>query len=299
MPGGSDDPELRLTRAVAGIAAWGQSFQSKRPIVDAIRSNLLPVCRSDARSKRWEWDETTRSSVWSRGASLPANLTAVLRRRIIDARHGTGDGLPLWSALGAAFTDLLAFWTEAIDEERLADLIQGMALIDAGSWNQERIDKSYQKFPQRYETPDIDTSQIYFVDDIPCGKLRVPKWLEPDFDAACELPRVYHLLKLCFVGGRLPRRPVKGESVWCTGKEPFSPDCLDVLAFLEGSRLVEAVQLAASRLRAKGYPAVLRDVDVEALPTNFNCGRLAAMMLIPVQHAGVCAALAIKPESTN
>jgi hypothetical protein len=30
-----------------------------------------------------------------------------------------------------------------------------------------------------------------------------------------------------------------------------------------------------------------------------QCQRLAAMMLIPVQHPGVSAALAIKPESTT
>ncbi len=84
-----------------------------------------------------------------------------------------------------------------------------------------------------------------------------------------------------------------------TGDEPFSPDCLDVLSLLEAGRLADAVQLAARRLRAKGYPAVLRDVDLASLVTNFDCRRLAGMMLIPVQHPGVSAALAIKPESTN
>ena len=50
---------------------------------------------------------------------------------------------------------------------------------------------------------------------------------------------------------------------------------------------------------AKGYPAILRDVDLASLVTNLDCRRLAGMMLIPVLHPGVSAALAIKPESTN
>ena len=64
--------------------------------------------------------------------------------------------------------------------------------------------------------------------------------------AACELPRVYHLLKLCFVGGRLPRRPVERESVRRTGDEPFPPDCLDVLSLLEATG-VDQVLLAVPR----------------------------------------------------
>ena len=295
-PDDIDDSERCLARAIAGIAAWGESSDPYRPAVDAIRSNLLPVRR---RGRAWQWDEISRSTVWSRGASLTANMSAVLRRRLIDAQRGKGDGLPLWSPQGATCADLLAYWNSDIDEARLAELIHGFALIDSGTWTQNGIDDWQQKRPERCETPDIDTSEIYFVDDIPCGKLRLPKWLEPDFDSACELPRVYHLLKLCFVGGRLPRRPVERESARRTGDEPFPPDCLDVLSLLEAGRLADAVQLAARRLRAKGYPAILRDVDLASLVTNLDCRRLAGMMLIPMRHPGVSAALAIKPESTN
>lgn len=293
------DPEaiqFRLARATAGIAAWGESSEPNRPAVEAIQSNFLPVRR---RGRAWQWDETSRSAVWSRGASLSANLASVLRRRLIDIQRGKGDGLPLWSQHGATFTDLLAYWNGAIDEGRLADLIHGLALIDPEKWDQDRIDDWQQQRPGRRETPQIDTSQIYFVDDIPQGKLRVPTWLEPDFDAACSLPRVYHLLKLCFVGGRLPRRPVEGEAARRTGDEPFPPDCLDVLSLLEAERLADAAQLAARRLRAKGYPALLRDADIAGLPMRLDCRRLASMMLIPVEHPGVSAALAIRPESTT
>ena len=309
----ANDADLRLARAIAGIAAWGESSDPKRSAVEAIRSNLLPVSRSNRHSKLWNWDATSRSAVWSRGASLTTNFIAVLRRRLIDAQRGSGEGLPLWSSHGASYADLLTYWKGDIDEGRLAELIHGFALVDSGRWNQDDINDWQQQRQERCETPDIDTSQIYFVDEVPRGKLRVPTWLKTDFDSACELPRVYHLLKLCFVGGRLPRRPVERESVRRTGKEPFVPKCLDVLSLLEAGRLAEGVQLAARRLRGKGYPTVLvdsfldrqmrqanRSTNAEALRmTPEHCQRLAGMMLIPVRHPGVSAALAIKPESTN
>jgi CRISPR-associated protein Csx17 len=123
---------------------------------------------------------------------------------------------------------------------------------------------------------------------------------ERELQAAFELPRVYHLLKLCFVGGRLPRRSVVGSTTGRSGDEPFPPECLNVLTLVEFGRFSEAVQIAARRLRAKGYPAVLRDADMQALEMEPDqCRRLAGLLLIPVRHPGVLAALAIKPETTT
>jgi hypothetical protein len=82
--------------------------------------------------------------------------------------------------------------------------------------------------------------------------------------------------------------------------EPFPPECLDVLSLLEAGRLSDATQVAARRLRAKGYPAVLREPDIVSLEMDANCcRRLAGMLLIPVSQPGVLAALAIKPEMTS
>lgn len=288
---GPDATELRLARAVSGIAAWGESSDPNRPVVEAIRSNLLPVRR---RGRTWQWDDTSRSAVWSRGAALSANLTSILRRRLIDAQRGKGDGLPVWSQHGATFSDLLAYWNGEFDEARVADLIHGLALIDSGQWDQDRVDDRQ----SREETPDLRTSAVWFLEDEPRITLDLPRWLPPgELRAACALPRVYHLLKLCFVGGRLPRRPIEGVVARRTGDEPFPPDCLDVLSLLEAERLADAIQLAARRLRARGYPAILRDIDIVFLPTRLDCRRLASMMLIPVKHPGISAALAIRTES--
>jgi CRISPR-associated protein Csx17 len=285
----------RLARAVAGITAWGEASSDGRTAaaVESIRANLLPVV---GRGKGWIWDATSRSAVWSRGTPLEVNLAAVLRRRLVDAQRAAGDGLPLWSSYGAGFDDLLAFWNREVDEDCLADLIQGLALVEPDRGDQEHIDREQ----QHEQTPDLKTSAVWFLHDEPKITLDLPSWLsERELRAACVLPRLYHLLKLCFVGGRLPHRPAEGRTVSRTGAERFPPTSLDVLTLVQAGRLGEAVQLAARRMQGKGYPTVLRDADPQALDMHLDqCRRLAGLLLIPVRQPGVCAALAIKPETT-
>ena len=291
---------FRLARAVAAIAPWGQASQygQERAAVESLRVNLFPL-GCDGQS--WFWDETSRAAVWARGAGIEANLAAVLRRRLIDAERGVGNGLPLWSSYGAGFEDLLAFWHRSFDDEKFTDYIHGLSLIEPRHWVPASIDAR-----QRADeaTPDL-TRAVWFGRDGEPPTLFRPLELNDhellnngELRAAFELPRVYHLLKLCFVGGRLPRRPVEGLTAERTGDEPFPPSCLDVLSLLEAGHLAEATRIAARRLRAKGYPSVLRDPDMQLLDLNMSqCRRLAAMLLVPVRQPGVLAALAIKPES--
>ncbi|HMO16226.1 MAG TPA: type I-U CRISPR-associated protein Csx17 [Pirellulaceae bacterium] len=304
--------EYRLARAIASITAWGEREVQgrKRPAVESIRGNLISLVRPWA---KWEWYDPKAhkgfhdASVWSRGVPVEVNLAAVLRRRLIDAQRCASEGLPLWSSYGASFNDLLAFWNREVDEDRVSDLINGLASVETWSWKpgskrQIEIDAWQKNKPERSETPNIDTSKMWFDEyDLPRGKLHLPAWVKPEeFDDACELPRVYHLLKLCFVGGRMPHRPVEGQTTPRTGDEPFPPTCLDVLTLLQAGRMGEAVQLAARRLRAKGYPTVLRDDDLTNLTMPADqCRGLVGMLLIPVRQPGVCAALAIKPEPTH
>ena len=294
--------DYQIARAIAGITSWSETSSEGRPVraVESIRANLLPV---QQRGRMWVWCDTSRSAVWSRGASLDANLGAVLRRRLIDARRGSGEGLPLWSSYGAGFEDLLAYWNGEVDEDRLTDLLHGLALIDTGNWNESNIDDRQQRDAP---TPDLQTSAVWFDAEgearLTFGSVdwRGPSLLsENDLRAAFELPRIYHLLKLCFVGGRLPHRPVDGRMGSRTGDEPFPPFCLDVLTLLHAARLSDAAQLVARRLRAKAYPPVLRDSDLRSLNMDFDqCRRLAGMLLVPLRQPGVCAALAIRPQTT-
>lgn len=289
--------EYRLARAIAGITSWGEKTAHGRVVsaVDSVRSNLLPVVR---RGKRWLWDATNRSAVWLRGASVEANLAAVLRRRLIDSEKGAGDGLPLWGSYGAGFAELLALWRGEVDPTRLTELIHGLSLVDVGSW----ADSSIGERQLRDEpTPDLQTTAVK--DEVSVKSIQwnnQPLVTKENLRAAFQLPRSYHLLKLCFVGGRLPHRPVEGQTVARTGSERYPSSPLDILTMLQAGRLTDACIAAARRLRAKGYPALLREVDLETLTMPVDdCRRLAGLLLIPVRQPGVCAALSIKPEPSR
>lgn len=303
VPEDHGSAEYNIARAVSSIVPWGEVLAEGQPrsAVGAFRTNLLPVT---GYGSSWEWDDTTRGSVWSRTAPLAGNLAAALRRRFIDAQRGVGDGLPLWSPYGAGFEDLLAFWHGILDEQQLIDLVHGLSLIGPGDWNPASVD-AHQRAQE--PTPDLQTGAVWFgPDEQPRNLMGPVKWRrgqellsERELQAAFQLPRVYHLLKLCFVGGRLPRRPVEGQTAERTGNEPFPCVCLDVLSLVEAGRVPEATQVAARRLRADGYPAILRDPDMRTLGMDIGQSRrLAAMLLIPVRNPGVLAALAIKAEST-
>jgi CRISPR-associated protein Csx17 len=295
--------EFRLARAIAGITAWGEMSSEGRslPAVESVRANLHPVTRL---GNSWVWDATSHSAVWSRGAPLEVNLAAVLRRRLIDAQKGSDNGLPLWSSYGAGFEELLGYWHCEVNEDRLAEIVHGLALVDAGKWTESGVDNRQQRDEP---TPDLQTGAVWFdADDEARVTLKPLQWggmplvSNDELRAAFELPRVYHLLKLCFVGGRLPRRPIEGQTAARTGDEPFPAKCLDVLTLLQAGRLADAALLAARRLRAKGCPPLLRDGDLQALDMDLDlCRRLAGMLLIPIRQPGVCAALAIKPQATT
>lgn len=289
--------ECRLAQSIAALTMWGETKHRPAPTVESLRTNLLPVER---RGKAWKWNDSSRSVVWSWGASLEVNLISVLRRRLIDSGRGPGQGLPLWGAHGAGFSDLLAYWQRNVDEKRLSDLIHGFALLDHGVWNQAKINERQLR---REPTPDLQTGAVWFdANEEARTTLRPVEWRGSlllsagNLRAAFELPRVYHLLKLCFTGGRLPHRPVEGRTIPRTGNEPYPPQSLDVLTLLQGGRLRDSVRLATCRLRSRGYPSVIRDADLGDLDMTLDqCRRLASMLLIPVRHPGICAGLAIRP----
>ncbi|MDY0041906.1 MAG: hypothetical protein RBS57_16455, partial [Desulforhabdus sp.] len=299
--------EFRLARAVGAMVPWGRlpNESQSNPVVDGIRINLLPLKRGGG---EWHWQENSRSAVWARGATLFDNLAAVLRRRLIDAQKAKGAGLPLWSCYGASFSDLLALWQGEVDQQRLTELVFGLSLVDSGIWKNESIDEWQQKHDP---TPDLQASAVWFDrNDEPRISLRSLIWhgrpllaktdeqAEEELISAFQLPRVYALLKLCFLGGRLPARSMEGQTIRRTRREPYPPPALDVLSLLQAGRLPEAVEVAARKLRARGYPPMINNPKFSssdlAMPQD-ECRRLAGLLLIPVRHAGVLAALAIKP----
>jgi CRISPR-associated protein Csx17 len=227
------------------------------------------------------WDDRSRSAVWSRGAGLLENMAAVLQRRLIDASRATGEGLPLWSSAGAEFRDLLRLWHGDLDAERVEDLIHALALVD---FIPRRIGSAGRQVEQPEDRGSADRAAGY----------------QADFDAACELPRAYALLKLCFVGGWLPPRPTPTGAAMRAGDEKFPPMAPEILNLLLAGKVSDALTVAARRLRAKGYPPIVPDRAFrtgEFTATTAEGPRLASLLLVPVRRPGILVRLAIKSTS--
>ena len=291
--------EFRLARAVASLLPWGESKKSREPSVGSLLTNLVPVVRM---GKRWAWAELSRSPVWSEGASLLTNLSAVLRRRLVDSQSGKGEGLPLVSFHPASFGDLGRLWNGDLDEYRLAELIRAIALVDFGT---EREQSKLDAWPATNDTtPTLAQSGVWFdANDTARLGLRENTCFsaheKQEREAAFALPRAYALLKLCFLGGRLPPLPREKGTAIRTGHEPFPNPPLRLLNLLLAGRSAEALQAGARMLRAKGYPPIVPDIVLTSGEWSLSTEesqRMAGLLLIPVRRSGVLAALSIKPQ---
>jgi hypothetical protein len=262
-----------------------------------LMTNLVPVTRYGS---RWSWDELTRSAVWSEGASLQNNLAAVLRRRLLDSQSGKGQGLPLLSFYGASFTDLLMLWSAQLDESRLAVLVRALALVDFGNApSHENFQASQAKSDP---TPSLAQSGVWFTRRDAVRLTIQPSGVvsSPEQEAAFALPRAYALLKLCFLGGRLPAAPQNDRNARRSGNEPLPSSPLRLLNLLLAGRGSEAVQTAGQMLRTKGYVPIVRNETLasgEWTLSQDDSKRMAGMLLIPVRQPAVLAALSIKPIS--
>jgi CRISPR-associated protein Csx17 len=292
-------PECGLACAVASLLPWGESKTSRESSVGPLLTNLVPVVRQ---GKRWEWAERSRAPVWSEGASLLTNLSAVLRRRLVDSQSGKGEGLPLVSFHPASLGDLWRLWNGELDESRLAELIRALGLVDFGTEPEQSKLDAWQAANDT--TPTLAQSGVWFdANDTARLGLRENTSFsaheKQEREAAFALPRAYALLKLCFVGGRLPRLPSEKGTTNPTGREPFPNSPLRQLNLLLAGRGAEAVQTAARMLRAKGYPPIVPDgvlTSGEWSLSTKDSQRMAGLLLIPVRRSGVLAALSIKPQ---
>jgi len=124
-----DSPEFRIALALAAMRATGE--------VGPLRANLEVVSPT-----RWGWawakPKDRYATVWA-GDGLPRNLQAVLERRLIDAERAGLEGLPLESHFSASADDITAFLAGQVDDERLAEWLWGLMLIDLGKAGQRDL----------------------------------------------------------------------------------------------------------------------------------------------------------------
>ena len=291
--------EFRLARAVASLLPWGESKRSTEPSVGPLLTNIVPVVRM---GKRWGWAELSHAPVWSEGAPLLTNLSAVLRRRIVDAQSGNGEGLPLVSFHPATFGDLWRLWNGELDESRLAELIRALALVGLGTEREQSKPDAWQAANDT--TPTLAQSGVWFdSNDTAHLSLRENTSLsaheKQEREAAFALPRAYALLKLCFLGGRLPALPSEKGTAIRTGHEPFPSPPLRLLNLLLAGRSAEAVQAAARMRCGKGYPPIVPDSVLTSGEWSLSAEdsqRMAGLVLVPIRRSGILAAISVKPQ---
>ncbi len=116
--------EFRLAAAIASI----------RPEkgIGSFRVFLEPV---EAHGSRYAWNHGSTSAVWS-NRGLAENLAAVFRRRLMESFRAGRIDVPLASSRTVPVADVVAFLREEVDDEKLSDLIWGLAAIMAGDPNE-------------------------------------------------------------------------------------------------------------------------------------------------------------------
>jgi CRISPR-associated protein Csx17 len=149
-------PEFELALSLAGI-------HDRAGKIGPLRANLEPIDW-----KKLDWAAKDRSVVWN-SASLTANLSAVLARRVMDGLRAGCEHLPLAYSRGASLGAIAYFLAGDVNENRLQGLLWGLMLAD-----QTNV-------------------------DLPC----------PQFDDAPPLPREFALLKLLFLPFPLDTRADK------------------------------------------------------------------------------------------
>jgi CRISPR-associated protein Csx17 len=191
--------------------------------------------------------------------------------------------MSVFSPYGARAVDVLALWRGKLNAARIEELLHTFALVRP--WR-----KPTSQDDTRNEIPDAEAQ----VDLETTAEEAEPHAEGDSFEASAELPRPYALLKLCFLGGRLPAR----SGAKRTGDEPWAPGNLAIFNLLMAGRGDEACTAAARRLHSVGYPALFASsqsfsAGFEISPEQWR--RIAGLLLVPITFADALARLILKP----
>ncbi len=124
--GAADDQSAEFEIALALSGLWDRERK-----VEPLRSNLEPArawTKKEGGSTA-KWTDAGNAVVWT-GGDLAANLSAVLERRLLDGKRLGCTGLPLSFHRAATLAAISAFIHGEADDDRIAELLWGMILID-------------------------------------------------------------------------------------------------------------------------------------------------------------------------
>jgi CRISPR-associated protein Csx17 len=232
--------EFVLAAAIAGI---------KRDVLSPLRAYLEEVVIT----KFVSWSPGSTSAVWSR-RDLAGNLSAVFRRRQMEAYRSGLRGVPLNAWYHARPKDVSAFLCEETDDEKLAELVWAMTAVN---WLEPHSIKGCIA-----DTDDADISFEFGVPRLVVEPLSIDSWRRPN-----------------------------GPLVWNVELDATStipdPDVFHVLASGRHDAVGQCVERAARRLNSNGRPVIghrnrqhaSRSLSVvSTIPPD----RLLAAMLFPL-----------------
>lgn len=227
--------------------------------VGPVRANLEAV---DWKKNCRAWADKDRAVVWN-AADLVTNLTNVLGRRMMDGARAGCEQLPMALRFPVPLGIAAAFIEGTLDDECIANLIWGLALVDS----RRRGDQ----------------------EPLAAGRLLNPP----------PLPREFALLKLLFLPGPLAPERVGDRVRWHFARKgeahiAVRPDPR-ILPLLHAGRVGDACRIATRRLRVSGLspmPVPIHGISRDGIwsqhSTDVRRGqRLAAALLIPIGSGSV------------
>ncbi|RLS53122.1 MAG: type I-U CRISPR-associated protein Csx17 [Planctomycetota bacterium] len=256
--------EFGLAASLASIQAtddWGSLREFLEPVKVSMRAK---------KTKAVDWNPDSVSSVWGRG-SLVANLSAVFRRRQMEAFRAGEEGVPISSNHPARLDHVMQFLNDRIDEDKLADLIWGMLGIN---WDQVVAppdEKPQMPVPMEYGIPKLLVMKRSFGSKRIIRKVPKPNhpnskliWnitKDPNLNANAKPdPNVFHPLS----SGRSNSEAVR--------------ECVDRAA----------LRLKAGGLLVHGYQNRRQSGRTLAITSSIPPERLLAAMLFPLSNNDLC-----------
>jgi len=228
--------EYRLACSIGSIVDAG---------IGPIRVQMEPIEWVRERSPV-NWSKNNSFVVWGRG-ELSDNLTAVLKRRLLEGSRKKSEFLPLHGRVSVGLADVYPFIKGNVDDKKINDLVWALSTV---KWHLYKY------------------------------KRHAPEWA---WRRVPEMPRLYSLLKLLYLPQSLTYSFDKSR--WEYAKDESGtrvPNVPDVLTLLKAGRIQEVNRKAVQRLTSSGLRPVGAGLGEVFHTGSLDSKRLAASLLIPV-----------------
>lgn len=232
-------PEFRIAAALASI--WDQR-------VGPLRRHMEPI-----NEREWGWEEHRPPTVVWGERPLAHNLTAILKRRIMERVRNNIAYVPINGRVKVPLSDISLFIQGRVNDTKIEELLWAFIAI---RW--------WEYTPNKHSIPmhTADTKRP---------------------------PSIYYLLKALHLPGKISLKVLNGNTQWYVDPDAEGgisiPPVPEVLTLIECKRFDMAIEKAVRRLKASGLPPIGTTKVKGHFPDfliNVDRFRLIASLLIPI-----------------